>query len=84
MTKKAQMKILAREAWKLVKDKAPAIVDEQILTNLWDELADYTGEIMGKLTTLDTNDKEGSNMAFGIIHEGLVTEITNQLKKLPK
>lgn len=84
MNKKAQLKILAREARKLVKDKAPAIVDEQILTNLWDELADYTGEIMGKLTTLDTNDKEGSNMAFGIIHEGLVTEITNQLKKLPK
>lgn len=84
MNKKAQLKILAREARKLVKDKAPAIVDEQILTNLWDELADYTGEIMGKLTTLDANDKEGSNMAFGIIHEGLVAEITNQLKKLPK
>jgi len=67
----------------LVKDKAPAIVDEQILVHLWDELAEFTGDIMGKLTTLAAEDKEGSEMAFGIIHDGLLTEITNQIKKLP-
>jgi hypothetical protein len=83
MTKKDQMKVLAREARRLVKDRAPAIVDEQILTHLFDELADYTGDIMGKLTTLAAEDSEGSNMAFGIIHDGLLTEITNQIKKLP-
>lgn len=84
MTKKAQMKILAREARKLVKDKAPAIVDEQILMHIFDEVAEFTGDIMGKLTNLDAEDTEAATMAHDIIHDGLLTEITNQLKKLPK
>jgi hypothetical protein len=83
MNKKDQMKVLAREARKLVKDKAPAIVDEQILNHLFDELAEFTTDIMGKLTNLAAEDREGSEMAFGIIHDGLLTEISNQIKKLP-
>jgi hypothetical protein len=77
------MKVLAQEARKLVKDKAPAIVDEQILMHMLDEVAEFTGDIMGKLTNLAAEDKEGSDMAFVIIHDGLLTEITNQIKKLP-
>jgi hypothetical protein len=36
------------EAVKLVEAKAPAIVDEQILAHMLDEVAEFTGDIMGK------------------------------------
>ncbi len=63
MQTQAQMKVLAREALKLVKDRAPAIVEEQILARALDEVAEFTGDIMGKLTNLDAENDKGIVMA---------------------
>ena len=81
MTKTVQRKALAREALKLVKDKAPAIVDEQILAHALDEIAEFTGDLMGKLTNIDAEDEKAITMAHGIIRDGLITEVIEQLKK---
>lgn len=81
MANQSQMKVLAREALKLVKAKAPAIVDERILSETFDLVAEYTGDIMGKLTNLDAEDEKAITMAHGIIRDGLLTEITNQINK---
>jgi hypothetical protein len=76
-----KMKTLAREALKLVKDKAPAIVDEQILPHMLDEVAEFTGDIMGKLTNLDAENDKAITMAHGIIRDGLFSEIMSQINK---
>ena len=81
MANQSQMKTLAREALKLVKAKAPSIVDERILTETFDLVAEYTGDIMGKLTNLDAEDEKAITMAHGIIYDGLLTEILNQINK---
>lgn len=80
-TKQVQMRTLSREAVRLVKDKAPAIVDEQILAHMLDEVAEFTGDIMGKLTNLDAEDEKAIVMAHGIIRDGLFQEIINQVNK---
>lgn len=76
------MKVLAREALKLVKDKAPAIVDERIILEALDEVAHYTGELMGKLTNLDAEDDKAITMVHGIIYDGLLSEIIAQITKV--
>ncbi|MCX6756317.1 MAG: hypothetical protein NTX85_03180 [Candidatus Nomurabacteria bacterium] len=80
-TKQVQMRTLSREAVRLVKDKAPAIVDEQILAHMLDEVAEFTGDIMGKLTNLDAENEKAIVMAHGIIRDGLFQEIINQVTK---
>ena len=80
-TKQVQMRTLSREAVRLVKDKAPAIVDEQILAHMLDEVAEFTGNIMGKLTNLDAENEKAIVMAHGIIRDGLFQEIINQVTK---
>jgi len=75
------MKALAKESLKLVKAKSPAIVDEQILAHVLDEVAEFTGDIMGKLTNLDAEDEKAITMAHGIIYDGLLTELVNQINK---
>ncbi len=82
MKTQARMKALAREALTLVKDKAPAIVDERILLEALDEVAHYTGELMGKLTNLDAEDDKAITMAQGIIYDGLLSEIIAQITKV--
>ncbi len=82
MKTQAQMKALAREALKLVKDRAPSIVDERILPEALDEVAHYTGELMGKLTNLDAEDDKAITMAHGIIYDGLLSEIIGQTTKV--
>lgn len=81
MANQSQRKLLAREALKLVKAKAPAIVDERILTETYDLVAEYTSDIMGKLTNLDAEDEKAITMAHGIIYDGLLTEVINQINK---
>ncbi len=82
MKTQARMKALAREALTLVKDKALAIVDERILPEALDEVAHYTGELMGKLTNLDAEDDKAITMAHGIIYDGLLSEIIAQITKV--
>jgi hypothetical protein len=81
MTTQAQYRVLAREALKLVKDKAPAIVDEQILAHMLDEVAEFTGDIMSKLTNLDAENDKAITMAHGIIYDGLLNETIDQIRK---
>ena len=82
MTNQIQMRALAREALKLVKAKAPAIVDERILAQALDEVAEYTADIMGKLTNLDAENDKTITMAHGIIRDGLLGEIIDQITKV--
>ncbi len=81
MKAQAQMRALAREALKLVKSKAPAIVDEQILAHISDEVSEFTGDIMGKLTNLDAENDKAITMAHGIIRDGLWNETMSQIRK---
>jgi hypothetical protein len=81
MPTQAQYRILSKEAVKLVEAKAPAIVDEQILAHMLDEVAEFTGDIMGKLTTIDAEDEKSVTMAHGIVRDGLLSEITKQINK---
>ncbi len=81
MPNKEQMKALAREALKLVEGRAPAIVDERILAETFDLVAEYTGELMGKLANIDAEDEKAIVMAHGIIRDGLLREIIKQINK---
>ena len=81
MPNKEQMKALAREALKLVESRAPAIVDEQILAHMLDEVAEFTGDIMGDLTNIDSEDNKAIVMAHGIVRDGLLREIIKQINK---
>jgi len=80
MTTQEKTKALAREALKLVKEKAPAIVDEQILAHMLDEVAEFTGDIMGKLTNVDADNETNITMAHGIIYDGLLQEVIDQIR----
>lgn len=82
MTTQEKMRLLSREAVKLVKDRAPAIVDEQILAHMLDEVAEFTGDLMGKLTNIDAENDKAITMAHGIIRDGLFREITEQINKI--
>lgn len=82
MTTQAQFKALAREALKAVKDKAPTSVEEMILPHVLDEIAEFTGEIMGKLTNIDAEDEKSITMAHGIVRDGLIGEVIKQLNKV--
>ena len=76
-----KMKLLAREALAVAKDRAPAIVDKRILPAVFDEISDYVGEIMGKLTKLPPENEIAITMAHGIIRDRLIVEIIDQLQK---
>lgn len=80
MTTQAETKTLAREALKLVKEKAPAIVDEQILAHMLDEVAEFTGDIMSKLTNVDPDNESNITMAHGMIYDGLLQEVIDQIR----
>ncbi len=82
MATQAQMKALAREALKAVKDKAPINVGEMILPHVLDEVAEFTGDIMGKLTNIDAEDDMAITMAHGIVRDGLLREVIDQLNKI--
>ena len=80
MTTQAKTKALAREALSLVKENAPAIVDERILAHMLDEVAEFTSDIMGKLTNLDADNETNITMAHGIIYDGLLNEVITQIR----
>lgn len=82
MATQAQYRALSKEAQKAVKDKAPINVAEMILPGVLDEIAEYTGEIMGKLTNIDAEDEKCITMAHGIVRDGLIREVIEQLQKV--
>ena len=74
-----------QEIKRLLRDKAPSIVDERILPEILDNIAEWMGELMGKLTTLDPEaDQKKVDEAANLIHEGLVQETLKQLQAFPK
>jgi len=81
MKAQEQMRALAREALELAKSRAPSIVDERIVPQMLDEVASYTGDIMGKLTNLDAENDKAITMAHGIIRDGLWNETMSQIRK---
>lgn len=50
-----------------------------IIPHLLDEVAEFTGDIMGKLTNIDAEDDMAITMAHGIIRDGLLKEILRQV-----
>ena len=74
------MRALARESLKLVKDNAPQIVSEQIITRVIDEVDYYITILIGKLTNIDPEDDRGITMAHGIIRDGLLREVIKQIE----
>lgn len=79
--KQAKTRTLAKEALKLVKSRAPSIVNERIIPQMLDEVAEYTGDIMGKLANLPADDDTAVTMAHGIIYDGLMREVIDQVRK---
>lgn len=74
-----------QEIKRLLKERAPSIVDERILPETLDNIAEWMGELMGKLTTLDPEaTQEQFDEVANLIHEGLVQETLKQLKAFPK
>lgn len=80
MTKQSDPKMFAREASNLVKEKAPAIVDEQILPHMLDEVREFTDDLFIKLNGLDMTDDTTILMVAGIIYDGLLNEVIEQIK----
>ena len=78
MPNKEQMTALAREAFNLVKEKAPTMVDE-IISDALDQVAIFSAELLTQLSYVP-DDEKAIVMAHGIIRDGLLTEIMDQLK----
>jgi predicted nuclease of restriction endonuclease-like RecB superfamily len=68
-----------QEIKRLLRNRATSIVDERIIPETLDSIAEWTGELMGKLTTLDSEDREKADQAFNQIHEALIRETVAQL-----
>lgn len=71
----------AQEVKKILGDRAQSIVDERILPETLDSVAEWTGELMGKLTTLDSENQKQIDQAFNQLHKGLISELIGQLKE---
>ena len=58
------------------------IVTERILPETLDEIANWTGELMGKLTVLDADEpQEVVDECFNKIYDAFIGETINQLEK---
>ena len=76
-------KALKQEVKEMVLSKRlQDIVTERILPEALDEIANWTGELMGKLTVLDANEpQEVIDECFNKIYDTFVGETINQLEK---
>jgi hypothetical protein len=69
----------------LLNERASSIVDERILPELLDNIGDWMGELLGKLSTLPAeSNQEKLDEAADLIHQGLVKETIRQLQEPPK
>lgn len=74
-----------QEIRSLLKERARSIVDERILPELLDNIGDWMGELLGKLSTLPAESSQQKlDEAADLIHQGLVTETIRQLQEPPK
>lgn len=80
-------KVLRQEVKETIQNRAQSIVAEMIIPRPLDDIADWTGELMGKLVTLDAGeDPDVESEVFNQIYDGLIQETMEQLKatKAPK
>ncbi len=71
-----------REATKLVANRAPDIVKERILPQILDDVDDYTGEIMRKLTSVEADDDKAIELCHDIVRDGLLREVIKQVNEV--
>jgi len=76
-------KALKQEVKEMVLSKQlQDIVTERILPEALDEIANWTGELMGKLTVLDADEpQEVVDECFNKIYDAFIGETINQLEK---
>lgn len=74
-------KALKQEVKEMVLSKRlQDIVTERILPEALDEIANWTGELMGKLTVLDADEpQEVIDECFNKLYEAFIQEMANQL-----
>ena len=68
-----------QEIKRILRERATSIVDERIVPETLDAIAEWTSELMGKLTTLKAEDQKSVDEAFNQIHDGLIKETIEQL-----
>lgn len=55
------------------------MVTERILPEILDNVTDWTGEIIRKMTTLGALDKQAAELSYDIIRDGLLREVCRQV-----
>lgn len=73
---------LKQEIAKAIKDRGPSIVDERIVPETWDNISEWTTEIMRKLTKLDGEEQAEVGEVYSQIHMALTIETIKQLSKI--
>ncbi len=73
-----------QEVQRLLKERAPSIIDERILPEILDNILDWSGQLMGKLTTLSADDTKKIDEVANVIYCALIWETIKQLEKCPK
>ena len=68
-----------QEIRRIAKDRIPSIVEERIILETLDGIADWSGQLVGKLMTLSDEEKEISR-AWEAIYQALIDEVIKQLK----
>ena len=67
-----------------MRKQIPSVVEERIIPETLDEIADWSGELVGKLTTLSGEDEKEISKVWEAIHAALINETVEQLKNYPK
>ena len=70
----------AQEIAKIIRKRIPSVVDERVLPPMLDEIADWSGELVGKLATLSADDEKKVDKAWEALHRALIAETLKQLK----
>jgi hypothetical protein len=75
-------KVLRDEIKDILFQRAKSIVEERIIPETLDEIANWSGELMGKLVTLDAGEKpEIESEVLDRLYTGLLEETIEQLQK---
>ena len=69
-----------KEVTGVLKRELKGIVSERILLRTLDDVGDWTGEIMGMLTTLSGTEDRKTEETFDRIHTALLDETIKQLQ----
>lgn len=78
---KAQMKKSIDKEIRAMRSRITDIVKNRIADQILDDLADETGELMGKLTVDIVDDPKLTDYAFSKIYDALLEELIQYLKK---